>query len=95
MSAVSTRNIKHISNPTSCISAEGKFKKVELTFCGFSGSSLSLSQKVSVIGQMSVAGTGSLQNSLPCIFQAAHDTRSGSAQDLKFLVLFGLFIKDA
>jgi hypothetical protein len=44
MSAVSTRNVEHISNSMSCMSAEGKFKKVELTFCGFSGPSLSLSQ---------------------------------------------------
>jgi hypothetical protein len=60
MSAISTRNVEHISNPTSCMSAEGKFKKVELTFCGFSGPSLSLSQQVFVIGQMSVISTGGL-----------------------------------
>jgi hypothetical protein len=42
------------------MSVEGKFKKVELTFCGFSGPSLSLNQQVFVIGQMSVISTGGL-----------------------------------
>jgi hypothetical protein len=44
VSTVSTRNIEYLSDLMGCMRAEGRFKKVELTFCGLSGSSLSLSQ---------------------------------------------------